>query len=352
MRNTHGSSWNHVVAFTALGGQTIQPLNGSILDGTRFPNAGETRIAHIPHLPHMLSWGFRAPDYGSRYYKIRVQPKAHTPRGSKPRQYHGQFIEDCKMRAFMDVLGVGKSARSQSPWPIFIEMGALDGLRYSNSLAFEREGWRGILIEALGSNCEKLPMHRSSGQTINLCTAICTPPSGKPAGSLVFQMGGAATGHVVKSTEKKTYRPDGSLKYKRITVPCSPLGALLRQLRIPRIDYFSLDVEGQEYEVFRTWNWSIPFTVLQFEWRKPMGTRLQSMLEEHNYVCIGKNGLDMVCIEETNHRKLLRYVKRNKGNISAVSSIKLFDEVVLAKQQSDSSYLCPVHPGLIAPLSV
>mmetsp|Transcript_20868 Transcript_20868/g.48110 ORF Transcript_20868/g.48110 Transcript_20868/m.48110 type:complete len:151 (-) Transcript_20868:419-871(-) len=50
-------------------------------------------------------------------------------------------------------------------------------------------------------------------------------------------------------------------KYKQFKVPSAPLGQLLRMVGVVSIDLFSLDVEGAEAKVLRTFDWSIPVRV-------------------------------------------------------------------------------------------
>ena len=55
----------------------------------------------------------------------------------------------------------------------FVEMGALDGVTLSNTLAFERSKftWKGILIEANPALCEGLRAHRGAVST-TLCSGV------------------------------------------------------------------------------------------------------------------------------------------------------------------------------------
>ena len=53
----------------------------------------------------------------------------------------------------------------------FVEMGALEGFRFSNTYSFEKVlGWNGVLIEANPESCRALAVNRP--KTINLCTAL------------------------------------------------------------------------------------------------------------------------------------------------------------------------------------
>ena len=42
----------------------------------------------------------------------------------------------------------------------FVEVGALDGVRFSNTFSFERAGWRGVCVEAHRDYIERLRQNR------------------------------------------------------------------------------------------------------------------------------------------------------------------------------------------------
>ena len=54
----------------------------------------------------------------------------------------------------------------------FLELGALDGVRYSNSYALDRQlGWKGVLIEASPPSYARLALNRP--QQITVLAAVC-----------------------------------------------------------------------------------------------------------------------------------------------------------------------------------
>ena len=59
---------------------------------------------------------------------------------------------------------------------IFVELGALDGITYSNTLFFERMfDWRGVLIEAQPDNARKL-LRANRKNTVKIPFGICSLP--------------------------------------------------------------------------------------------------------------------------------------------------------------------------------
>jgi FkbM family methyltransferase len=217
----------------------------------------------------------------------------------KRRQYYSQWMEDCRIRALIE------AADANTPddllgGNVFLEMGALDGIRYSNTLALEMVGWRGVLIEANPSNCHQLKDNRRSGRAVNICAGVCAAGGG----SLEFELVKSATSRMVSMP----LPPDATAaqRAKRIQVPCLPLGQILRDLAVTRLTYFSLDVEGAELSVLRTLDWaSVRIDVLQWECNhKSECASVKSLLVSQGMRPIGRNAHDHVWISGEFARRL------------------------------------------------
>ena len=122
----------------------------------------------------------------------------------------------------------------------FVEMGALDGLKYSNTLAFERAlNWRGVLIEANPAMCELLFYTTAHNRTRSqpLCTGVS-----KNYSRLQMEKGAflSTYGEVneMDSLHLKFHQRIG--RYQQDFVPSAPLGQLLRMAGLASIDLFSL----------------------------------------------------------------------------------------------------------------
>lgn len=140
---------------------------------------------------------------------------------------------------------------------IILEMGALDGKKYSISWFFETYlNWRSILIEANPRNFKKLVKNRP--RSINIHTAIC------PHGNVSFIGNGAVGGakEFMKEDHKTNWIKDENLI---VSVPCSNFTNVFKRHSISGIDVFILDVEGGEYEALLTMDWNIPVGVFVIE---------------------------------------------------------------------------------------
>ena len=132
----------------------------------------------------------------------------------------------------------------------FLELGALDGLMYSNSYYFEQSlGWRGVLIEGSPVLYQKLRANRPEAITVN--AMICAEPrqlhwietSNAIGGAWeLMQDGFKKVKHPTMTDEKVAELP---------TVPCVRLDSVMARFGVTHVDLFSLDVEGAELSVLQ-----------------------------------------------------------------------------------------------------
>lgn len=130
----------------------------------------------------------------------------------------------------------------------FIELGANDGLKQSNTAFFEffRE-WRGILIEPSIETAKKCKINRPNSICLNYA---CVSDNHRYPVVL-----GDFNGDLMSSVNG--YRINSNLSSNNlILVPAAPLEKLLDENLVynQNIDFLSLDVEGYEYEVLQGMN--------------------------------------------------------------------------------------------------
>ena len=85
----------------------------------------------------------------------------------------------------------------------FLEIGALDGRRFSNTLYFEKKwDWRGILVEGHPSNSPKLRANRRQNCAI-FTAAVCNLSDDGTPGTVLFTKRGTAVGAVLEDASPK-----------------------------------------------------------------------------------------------------------------------------------------------------
>jgi FkbM family methyltransferase len=131
---------------------------------------------------------------------------------------------------------------------VFVELGAYDGLKYSNTMFFQQHlGFKGILIEPIKELYDKLILNRLPCKCYN--TAISLNED-----DVQFYVNGAVSGIKENMTDCfiKKWHKRSSMR----EISTTKLDNIFERENITYIDFFSLDVEGGELDVLNTINWS------------------------------------------------------------------------------------------------
>lgn len=166
----------------------------------------------------------------------------------------------------------------------FIELGACDGLHLSNTLFFERElGWNGICIEPNDIYFEKLKINRNCLKSNGLAYS-------EQDKVIDFSICDTASGVVDENIGPFTSK---TTVVKKTT---TTLSNILDQFNAPSmIDYLSLDVEGQEYNILSTFPFNkYNFRCITVEHNAPhIGStqqlKIRKLLEENCYTYVKGN---------------------------------------------------------------
>ena len=121
----------------------------------------------------------------------------------------------------------------------FLEIGAFDGVSDSNTIIMERcLGWRGVLVEPNPRAFEALKAAGRTHSTLVHASPMCENESEVMMSPLPF-------------TSART-DPEPGAPHGAVPVPCVSLTDILLRARVPRVDFFSLDVENSEDRVLET----------------------------------------------------------------------------------------------------
>jgi hypothetical protein len=131
----------------------------------------------------------------------------------------------------------------------FIESGAYDGEELSNTLYFELNfNWTGLLIEPIPFLYEKLLAKNRNVFALNACIAKEKPILAK------FRVFHALSGREDQMGQIHRNIIDQGVpgldeKYKIEYMPCFSINTIMRALDLKNVDFFSLDIEGGEWDV-------------------------------------------------------------------------------------------------------
>jgi hypothetical protein len=139
----------------------------------------------------------------------------------------------------------------------FVECGALDGERSSNTIYLEnKRGWTGLLVEMDPYFYTQLLGKNRRVWSINACLSPYDYVT-----TLPYQSDESGAGKLLINDTQRSLSPQTAF------VPCFPFQTLLMAINQTRIDYFSLDVEGVEMPILKTIPWdSFDIRVLSVEY--------------------------------------------------------------------------------------
>jgi FkbM family methyltransferase len=142
----------------------------------------------------------------------------------------------------------------------FVEAGANDGIKESNTLLLEREcGWTGLLVEPIPQLADRCRTNRPRALVEQVALVAFDYPRstiGMHYSDLMSVVDGArgSAREDAEWAELGFHAPDNHPDHsvlRTLDVPARPLSAVLDQHRITHVDLLSLDVEGYEPNVLR-----------------------------------------------------------------------------------------------------
>lgn len=160
----------------------------------------------------------------------------------------------------------------------FLDVGSGDGVIASNTIGLEKNGWKGICIDAFPRNYE--------GRTAIVETACVSHCAGMEIKFLKshFQEGLSGIIDNISDYNKMfiTTRPHEFIKMKTLL-----LSDILEKHDAPKyIEYLNMDIEGGEYDVLRTFpfdKYSFGAITIEHNFHEPSRTLIREILENNGY---------------------------------------------------------------------
>ena len=146
----------------------------------------------------------------------------------------------------------------------YIEIGAIDGLRFSNTMMFHQFfGWTGHLIEPSHTEYEKLRQNRPNDVTWNKVVG-----SDFGQGTWVERNDGRAAVSGIREMMSPQFlarwHSDPAISIQQVR-DIEPMKSFITRDTLPHVDFFSLDTEGFELEVLKGFDWTIRVRLLLVE---------------------------------------------------------------------------------------
>ena len=224
----------------------------------------------------LLAWGTL--EYASEYWH-EPSPAARSPsialevkQDPGSQDFYAQFGQDKWIihRVFPGVTD-----------GYFVDIGAGDGIKDSNTKALEDLGWTGVAIEPFPTNWGS-----------RKCTLFKEVVSSKKGEVVEFRMAGGWGGidkHIGKMRNKVQTAP-------LVKLTTTTIGDILERADAPSfIHYVSLDIEGAEYEALKGFPFSkykVGAFTIEHNSEEPKRRQIRELLKKNGYRFVRQRGVD------------------------------------------------------------
>lgn len=167
---------------------------------------------------------------------------------------------------------------------LFVDVGAFDGIKYSNTYALERAGWMGTCLEPEPAAYSALVKNRCC-YTFNCC---------------ISDRYGMTDILIVDDLPMSGFIPNEKhAAWVRSAAPGTGYHSVqVRRVRLsvfiyPATDYISIDTEGHELEVLAGMDWTVPVKLWTIE-NAYHGKAIRRVMRAHGYRLLTLRGVDEV----------------------------------------------------------
>lgn len=194
--------------------------------------------------------------------------------------FHGSFSQQGEDLIIDALLGNKKNG-------YYIDVGAHDPERFSNTKRFYRRGWNGINIEPNPLLIEKFEKFRPRDK--NLALGV-----GANNGLLEFFEFFPSTLSTFSINEANVFKNQGYRLNKQYKVPIKTLAVITEEEKIKEVDFLSVDTEGTDLEVLKSNDWKkIRPRVICVETNKD-DLEIAQYLEGMGYKLMHNNGINSI----------------------------------------------------------
>lgn len=197
----------------------------------------------------------------------------------------------------------------------FVEIGCLDGIEFSNTYFFEKQGWKGICVEAHKDFVELLKENRKGSYVVHCAVGE------RNEEDVIFYANKIGSLSTLDKKEEKRWEENYReffTGFEEQHVKMRTLTSIFDEAGVDEIDFISLDIEGYEVMALSGLDLSKyrPHLFI-IEYKDDVHKNgLESILFPKGYMYIGKRGCNLFYGTEISDRKVLR---RNYGKQVLVS---------------------------------
>lgn len=176
---------------------------------------------------------------------------------------------------------------------VYVDVGAYHPVLYSNTYAFYKQGWSGIVIDP---NADVAPLYKlMRPRDTFVLSAVGAQTEEKP-----YYMFSDGAYNSFDKERADSWKETRGLEIRETrTISFKPLAQILKEQNVQRIDFLNIDVEGFDFEALQTHDWNIETRVIAIEDETfnpdtPRENKIYSYLHEKGYVLAGLVGLTLI----------------------------------------------------------
>jgi len=184
----------------------------------------------------------------------------------------------------------------------FVEVGCIDGLRFSNTSYFESIGWKGLCIEAHSDYIDMIKSNRPKSIVEHAAVGD------KDIMEIDFFANSRGTFSTVDKSKGKEWEGNEYFSgFETQKVAMLTLNTIFKKHNIKDIDFISIDIEGHEVEALMGMDMDVyqPTVVMVESDSKEHRSKIDSILLNKGYKFIASLRHDLFYSRVKDHKKLI-----------------------------------------------
>ncbi len=213
---------------------------------------------------------------------------------------------------------------SGNPAGYFIDIGAADGIRYSNTLNLIDSGWSGILVEPCKHFLSTLNKNNSDNPNVHVFAGAVSDYNGE-SNFYVWKEKGDSQISTIEDEQYESIRNDewwksqGSFTDQYLVDVIRP-SELLEKFNCPKkIEFVDIDAEASEMKILNNWPWddyAVELFCIEFSMGKDFITKF---MKEKNYVPIVQTGGNLLFCKKQQYSEFLARLEANLAEMMVKS---------------------------------
>ena len=205
---------------------------------------------------------------------------------------------------------------SNSSAGYFIDIGAADGIRYSNTFNLIEAGWSGILVEPCKHFLSTLHKNNSDNPNVHVFAGGISNFDGTTKFYVWKEGGDSQISTIIEQQYEEIKNDEWWKKEGQFTdeydVDILKPTTFLNKFKVPKqIEFVDIDAEGSEMDILESWPWNdynVQLFCIEFSMGKDF---IINYMKQKNYVPIAQTGGNLLFCKPEQHSDFLSRLEAN-----------------------------------------